>query len=61
MNDIHKDHIKRILRSLGLRIEKSKYLPYSYERKNFSEISDKKTINIFDVSRTPKIGPGVKL
>jgi hypothetical protein len=48
-NDLHKDSIRRFLARLGLRIQKSDYLPFSYTLKNFPAVSPGSEPVIFDV------------
>lgn len=48
-NDLTKDSVRRLLARAGLRLQKAAYLPYSYERKNYSQFQKDTRPVIFDV------------
>jgi FkbM family methyltransferase len=49
LTDIQKDSVRRLLARTGVRIQKAKYLPYSYNRNNYPQIPVGRTPVIFDV------------
>ena len=49
LTDIQKDSVRRLLARTGVRIQKAKYLPYSYNRNNYPQIPRDRTPVIYDV------------